>query len=134
MNPNHLKKMQNEKESQASFAGLFNEAKKYYGLQKQYLRYSAAEQLTKLISKIAIAAVVALLALIIFVFAGMALVHWLGSIINNMALCYALYALFLLLLLIVFYCNRRRWVILPLARMMTDIFIQDEKEDDEDED
>ncbi len=125
--------MQNSKESQASIAGLILEAKKYYGLQKEYLRYSAAEQLTKLISKLAIIAVVALVSLIVFIFAGLALVHWLGAVIGNIALCYAIYAAFLLFLLLVFYLNRRRWVILPLARMMTSIFIK-EKEDLENED
>lgn len=125
--------MQKDKDQQANLADILLEAKKYYGLQKEYLRYSAAEQLTRLISTLAIVAVVAVVALVIFVFAGMAIVHWLGAAIQNIALCYALYALFLLILLLIFYLNRRRWVILPLARLMTSVFIK-EKEDEDEED
>lgn len=119
--------------TRSSIAELISEAKNYYGLQKDYIRYSVAEQLTKLLSVIAIALVLVLVGLVILLFAGMAMVHWIGAAIGNMALCYAAFALFLILLLLVFYLNRRRLVILPLARLMTRIFVKDDTANEDNE-
>lgn len=112
--------------TKSSIADLISEAKNYYGLQKDYIRYSASEQLTNLLSVIAITLILVLVGLVILVFAGMALVHWIGAAIGDIALCYAAFALFLVFLLLVFYFNRRRLVILPLARLMTRIFIKND--------
>lgn len=119
--------------TRSSIAELISEAKNYYGLQKDYIRYSVAEQLTKLLSVIAITLVLVLVGLVILLFAGMAMVHWIGAAIGNMALCYAAFALFLILLLLVFYLNRRRLVILPLARLMTRIFVKDDTANEDNE-
>lgn len=119
--------------TRSSIAELISEAKNYYGLQKDFLRYSVAEQLTKLLSVIAITLVLVLVGLVILLFAGMAMVHWIGAAIGNMALCYAAFALFLILLLLVFYLNRRRLVILPLARLMTRIFVKDDTANEDNE-
>lgn len=119
--------------TRSSIAELISEAKNYYGLQKDFLRYSVAEQLTKLLSVIAITLVLVLVGLVILLFAGMAMVHWIGAAIGNMALCYAAFALFLVLLLLVFYLNRRRLVILPLARLMTRIFVKDDTANEDNE-
>lgn len=118
-------------ETQAEVKALLAEAKKYYGLQKEHLRYTVAEQLTKALSAIAVAVIAVIVGLIIVVFACLALVHWLGSVIGSVALCYAIFAAVLLLLLLVFYLNRRRWVINPLARLMTSVFIKTEDDDEE---
>lgn len=119
--------------TRSSIAELISEAKNYYGLQKDYIRYSVAEQLTKLLSVIAITLVLVLVGLVILLFAGMAMVHWIGAAIGNIALCYAAFALFLILLLLVFYLNRRRLVILPLARLMTRIFVKDDTANEDNE-
>ncbi len=119
--------------TRSSIAELISEAKNYYGLQKDFLRYSVAEQLTKLLSVIAITLVLVLVGLVILLFAGMAMVHWIGAAIGNIALCYAAFALFLILLLLVFYLNRRRLVILPLARLMTRIFVKDDTANEDNE-
>ena len=119
--------------TRSSIAELISEAKNYYGLQKDYIRYSVAEQLTKLLSIIAITLVLVLVGLVILLFAGMAMVHWIGAAIGNIALCYAAFALFLILLLLVFYLNRRRLVILPLARLMTRIFVKDDTANEDNE-
>ena len=119
--------------TRSSIAELISEAKNYYGLQKDFLRYSVAEQLTKLLSVIPITLVLVLVGLVILLFAGMAMVHWIGAAIGNIALCYAAFALFLILLLLVFYLNRRRLVILPLARLMTRIFVKDDTANEDNE-
>lgn len=119
------------KEKRATITELFLELKTYYERQKEHKTYLIAEQLTRVISSLAIVMVVFVLALVIFVFLGMAVVQWLRNIIDSVAVCYLIYALFLLLILIVFYLNRRRWIILPLARLMISVFIKAEEESDE---
>lgn len=126
-----------KKNTQSTISELILEAKKYYGLQKDYVRYTAAEQLTRVISTLAIVAVCFVVGLVIFVFAGLAVVHFLGAAIGNIGLCYAIYAGFLLILLLLFYVNRRRWVMRPLARLFINAIvktdIKEERDDDEED-
>lgn len=121
--------MAKDQDIQATLTEMLLEAKKYFSLQKKYLRYAAAEQFTLVISKIAIILVLAIVGFVAFVFLGLAFVYWLGATIGNLALGFLLYALLLLILLIVFYCNRRKWIILPLAKLMMQTFIPQKEED-----
>lgn len=121
--------MAKDQDIQATLTEMLLEAKKYFSLQKKYLRYTAAEQFTLVISKIAIILVLAIVGFVAFVFLGLAFVYWLGATIGNLALGFLLYALLLLILLIVFYCNRRKWIILPLAKLMMQTFVPQKEED-----
>lgn len=116
---------------QESLADLIKEAKQYYSLQKKYLRYTAAEQLTQVLSRLAIVITVAIVGFVAFVFLGIAFAHWMGATTGSLALGYLLYALVLLVLLLVFYLGRHRWVILPLARLMMKTFCPKIEEADE---
>lgn len=111
----------------ANISDLFLELKNYYESQKEHKTYLIAEQLTRVISSLAIIVVVFVMVLVIFMFLGMAAVHWLTSIIDNVSVCYLLYALFLTLVLLIFYLKRRTWVVLPLARLMISVFLKDEE-------
>lgn len=126
--------MPTENQKHSSMSDLLAESKKCYRLQKEYMRYSAAEQSTRILSTLTIVAVVAIVAIIVFIFLGLAIVHWLNDVISNTGLCYAIYALFLLIILSIFYVNRRKWVILPFARRMTKLFIKEDEEEEEVED
>lgn len=106
-------------DTQEQLKSLFQEAKAYYGLQKDYLKLTMVEQLTLVIGKIVIAVTVGLLLLFVILLLGLALVHWIGSLLGNIAICYAGFALFLVLAAFLFYVNRRKLVILPLARMFS---------------
>ena len=72
-----------------------------------------------------IAMVMAVLLLTIFAFLGMAAAHWLSTLFGSLAMGFLFYALFLACVLGIFYMNRRRWIILPIARMMIHVFIKD---------
>lgn len=121
--------MQKEKDTRASLAEMVQELKQYYELQKQYLRYTAAEQLTLVVSKLTIIVVVALVGFVAFIFLGLALVHLIGATLGSLALGYALYGILLVGFIALFYAKRRKWVILPLARLMTQTFIPNEDEE-----
>lgn len=123
--------MSNQKDTKQTIIDLVTEAKNYYGLQKQYLRVTAAEQMTKVLSQLIIVMTLAVVGFVVFIFAGLALVHYAAALTGNLPLCFALYALLLLLVLVVFYANRRKWIILPIARLMTETFLPDVEEDNE---
>lgn len=106
-------------------------AKKYYVLQKEYLKLTMTEQLTHLMAKIIIILVSVISSFLIVMFLGLALVHWVGEAIGNIGLCYAIFALFMAVLFIVFYSCRRNLVMLPMARMMTQIFLKETDEETE---
>ncbi len=126
--------MQKERDTKSGIAAMVNEARQYYELQKKYLRLTAAEQMTLLLSKMTIVIVMAVVGFVAFIFLGLALVHLIGATLGSMALGYAIYGLLLLALLALFYARRRKWVILPLARLMTQTFITNDTAKDEDND
>lgn len=129
-----------QNDTQEQLRQLLQEARKYIGHQKEYAQLTLAEECTNLLSAIATVLVCGVVILVILVFFCMAMVYWLGEAFGNFALVYAIFAVVITLLLILFYTMRRRLVYLPVARLMTRIFIQtdndttDEKEDQEDED
>jgi len=118
-----------EDNTQEQLKDLLLEAKNYISLQKEYATLTLAEQLTHLLAKIAVMLVGAISAMVVIVFLGLALVHWIGEYIGNIGLCYAIFAAFIALLFLAFYLCRRKLVVVPFARMMTDIFLTDSKAD-----
>lgn len=112
--------------SQEQLKEILDEAKKYYGLQKEYFKLTLAEKMTLLLGGIAFAVLAIVLIITIMMFLGLALVHWIGEAIGNIGLCYAIFALFIAIFLIIIYANKRRFIILPIARMMTKIFLTNE--------
>ena len=115
--------------TQEQLKNLIADSKEYFDLQKEYLRLTFAEQLTQLLGKIALAIVALLMGIAIIMFLGLALVHWVGEAIGNIGLCYAVLALFMAILLAIFHHNRRKWVFLPLARLMSQTFLVNSEED-----
>lgn len=120
-------------DTRENIVSLISEAKNYCSLQTDYIRYAATERLTKALSKLALALIAVLVGIIILVFAGLALVHWVGTAIGDMGLCYAIYAGAMALLLLVVYLKRRSWIILPITRIVADVFIKTDKEEKDDE-
>lgn len=114
--------------TQEQLKELLTGAKKYYSLQKEYLKLTMTEQLTHLLARIIIILVSVISFFLVVMFLGLALVHWVGEAIGNIGLCYAIFALFMAILFIIFYSNRRKLVILPMARMMSQIFLKDADE------
>lgn len=105
-----------------SFRELFAEAKSYMELQKRYAAVETAEKLTTVLSAIAIAAVCILILSIVLLFSSFALAYWIGALTGSMATGFISVTAINLLLLLIFFLNRRRWVILPIARLITTVF------------
>ena len=86
-----------------SFQALFTEVRHYLELQKKYLAMETAEKVTILLSSFALA-------------------YWLGNIIGCNALGFLSVSVAILFLMLLFYSNREKWIIIPLARFVIGIF------------
>lgn len=121
--------MTSEKDIKETLQSIVDEGKRYINLNGEYLRINTAERLTKVLSSLIIALVIAIAGFVVFIFGGLALVHYAGSLTGNLALCFALYALFVCFLLVLFWMGRNALIIRPLAKMMSEALL-DECTDD----
>ena len=106
------------------------EVKNYLNLQKKYLAIDAAEKATVILSAVAIAAICILLSSTILLFCTFALAYWIGDLLNSLPLGFAAMAIVVVLVLILFYRKRKAWVIQPLARMMAQLFVDNNEEEE----
>ncbi len=102
---------------------LLLEFKKYLELQKEFVRLDAAEKVTVILSVVLIVAVLLLLGSIVLLFLTLALAHYLGDVLGSPSLGFGLISAFVLLLAVVFYFNRDRMVVQPMARFMTRLIL-----------
>lgn len=114
-----------------SMQKLFLEFKNYLELQKKFVMLDAAEKLTVLLSALAVGAVVLVLSAILLLFATFALAYYLGDLLHNLPLGFAIIPAALCVILVFFYVNRNKFVIQPLARLMADLFINENSTDEE---
>lgn len=109
-----------------SIGKLFLEFKKYLELQKEYVKLGAAEKLTVMLSAAVTVAVLLVLGSIILLFLTFALAFLLGDAIGSLPVGFGLIALLVLIIAGIFYLNRNRFVIQPLARFITKIILTEE--------
>lgn len=99
--------------------GLVQEVKHYLELQKEYAKLNTAEKGTIVAATLLIIMVCILLggiALLLAMFAG---AYYLGDLLNNLPAGFGIMAGSMLLLLLLFYMNRKRWITEPIARFMS---------------
>ncbi|MCD8318673.1 MAG: phage holin family protein [Paraprevotella sp.] len=111
-----------------SIGKLLLEFKKYLELQKEFVKLDATEKITVILSAVLVVAVLLLLGSIVLLFLTFALAYLLGEATGSLPVGFGIIAAFVLLLAFIFYMNRNRWVIQPLARFMTRLILA--KEDD----
>lgn len=119
--------------SRKSFEGidtLFLELKKYLEFQKEYVKLSAAEKLTVMLSAVVVTGVLLVLCSIVLLFLTLALAYFLGDAVGSLPLGFSLVALLVVLLAGMFYANRNRFVIQPLARFVVQLILTEEEHDD----
>jgi cell division protein FtsW (lipid II flippase) len=115
----------------SNFKELLQEARRYLSLQKSYAMLDTADKLTVILSTVAIAVICFVLGSIVLFFTSFALALWIGRMAGNSAIGFVCIAVALLILLAVAWFRRDRWVIQPLARMMTRIFYNNEDEEED---
>ena len=109
-----------------SIGKLLLEFKKYLGLQKEFVKLDATEKMTVILSAILIVTVLLLLGSIVLLFLTFALAYYLGDVLGSLSLGFGLISAFILLLTVIFYLNRNRMVIQPMARFMTKLILTKE--------
>ena len=106
-----------------SIGKLLLEFKKYLELQKEFVKLDATEKMTVILSAILIVTVLLLLGSIVLLFLTFALAYYLGDVLGSLSLGFGLISAFILLLTVIFYLNRNRMVIQPMARFMTKLIL-----------
>ena len=109
-----------------SIGKLLLEFKKYLELQKEFVKLDATEKMTVILSAILIVTVLLLLGSIVLLFLTFALAYYLGDVLGSLSLGFGLISAFILLLTVIFYLNRNRMVIQPMARFMTKLILTNE--------
>ena len=109
-----------------SIGQLLLEFKKYLELQKEFVKLDATEKMTVILSAILIVTVLLLLGSIVLLFLTFALAYYLGDVLGSLSLGFGLISAFILLLTVIFYLNRNRMVIQPMARFMTKLILTKE--------
>ena len=102
---------------------LFTEAKQYWTLQKQHLSLQTTEVLTRLLSAIALWAIVILIGSLVLLFASFAIAFWLGGLLGNTVWGFVIIAAVLLVVTLLVYANRTAWIIVPVTRFMVSLFV-----------
>ena len=100
---------------------LFEQARRYLTLQKDYLSLNGVEVLTRLFSTIALAAIFILVGFLVILFGSFALAYWIGSLLDNQILGFAIIAGVLLLCALLVWANRQAWIIIPTTRFMVNL-------------
>ena len=109
-----------------SIGKLLLEFKKYLELQKEFVKLDATEKMTVILSAILVVTVLLLLGSIVLLFLTFALAYYLGDVLGSLSLGFGLISAFILLLTVIFYLNRNRMVIQPMARFMTKLILTKE--------
>lgn len=109
-----------------SIGKLLLEFKKYLELQKEFVKLDATEKMTVILSAILIVTVLLLLGSIVLLFLTFALAYYLGDVLGSLSLGFGIISAFILLLTVIFYLNRNRMVIQPMARFMTKLILTKE--------
>ncbi len=106
-----------------SIQKLLLEFKNYYLLQKKFIRLDTAEKLTVILSAVGISLIMLILVAFVFFFGTFAFAIYLGDELNSIPMGFAIVSGINILVLIIFYLNRKRFVVEPLARFMGRVFL-----------
>lgn len=110
---------------------LFADAKRYAELRLQLTKVDLVSKLAILLAALILGAVLFMLFTIVILFlsytAAAMLATWLGS----MSAAYAVIAGCYFLVAVVVYANRRRWIVTPLARFLSKLFLSNPKQNTE---
>nr|MBD5376549.1 phage holin family protein [Bacteroides sp.] len=110
-------------EKESSLKTLWAEIRRYLELNLEYAKLTGAEKITILLTAIATAVVIGVLAILIFFFFSIACVHWLGDLMS-MALAYTIMAAVYALVLVVFIVFRRELLINPVAKFISRLILR----------
>ena len=107
---------------------LFLEFKKYLELQKEFVKLDATEKTAVVFSAALIVAVILLLGSIALLFFAFAMAYYVGNVLESLSLGFCVIGAAVVIIALIFYSNRNRMVIQPIARFMANLILS-KKED-----
>ena len=111
-----------------NFEQLYAEIKKYLFLQTEYAKTAFVEKLTILLSTLFIVTLVILLAFVVLFYLCFALAYALEPVLGSLALSFTVISVIYVLLIVLLVINRKRFVINPLVRFLSSLFLKNEDE------
>jgi uncharacterized membrane protein YqjE len=120
--------MANNHEPADNFQQLYDDVKKYVELQTEYVKVEFVEKLTILLSTLLIIGIAMVLVIAALFYLFFTLAYALQPLFGSMALSFALITGIYLLLIVLFMIYRKRIVINPLVRFLSNLFLKN-KED-----
>lgn len=106
----------------ARMSRLFEQVRRYFALQKDYVSLHGVEMLTRLFTAITLTAILMLVGFLVILFACFALAYWIGTLLNSTVLGFAIIAGVLLLIALLVWAKRTAWIVLPTTRFMVNLF------------
>ncbi len=106
----------------ARMSQLFEQVRRYFALQKDYLSLHGVEMLTRLFTAIALAAILILAGFLVILFGSFALAYWIGSLLDSTIQGFSIIAGVMLLLALLVWAKRTAWIVLPATRFMINLF------------
>lgn len=101
---------------------LVDTLKHYIGLQSEYVKLSTVEKTVKILTAIAMTAIIGLLLVFIFIFLSFAAAFALAPIVG-MVPAFAIIAAAYLVILLFFIIFRKRWIEKPLVRFLANLLL-----------
>ena len=107
---------------------LIKELKHYFVLQKKYVTLEFVSKLVILLSTLILGTVLFLISGVALLLLAFCLSSLIADFCGSQTVGYASVAGLCVLLVIIVYCNRKRWIIAPIIRFLTNLFLTDKDE------
>ncbi len=101
---------------------LWQEFQKFFRLNIEYAKLTAAEKVTMLLTAAAVSIGAFMLGIIFFFFLSLAIAHWLSEAIS-LAWAYACMSFFYLLLIVLLFLLRKPLILNPVSRFVSRLFL-----------
>ena len=101
---------------------LVDTLKHYVGLQKEYVKLGAIEKTVRILTSIALVAILGLLLVFILIFLSFAAAFALGPIVGQVAAFVIIAAVYVIVLLF-FLIFRKQWIEKPLVRFLANLLL-----------
>lgn len=116
-----------ENNNEMSISKLWKDFRKFLELELDYVKLTATEKLTIILSSIAVVSLIIILGGLVLFYLSFALTYLLGSWFGNMAISFLVIGGLLLILLCILYVMRKRLILDPIAKFISKLFLDPPK-------
>ncbi len=112
------------------FRKLFLLLKEYIEKQKEDMTLGAVESLTKVLSALIVGAILFSFGCLVLLLACIALAFLIGGYAGSHSIGFAVMSGIILLVVLMFWFNRKQWVVQPIAKLMVSTLLSQQKSED----